>query len=78
MCVSMWAWTWRASYCCSHRQQWRCFFTSKTSSRNCRPRRDGQRFGAAATYDRPVGDLLMVQDDIGEQVGKALKTAILE
>lgn len=26
----------------------------------------------SATYDRPVGDLLMVQDDIGEQVTKAL------
>jgi TolB-like protein/DNA-binding winged helix-turn-helix (wHTH) protein len=30
----------------------------------------------SATYDRPVDDLLMVQDDIGEQVTKALKTAI--
>jgi transcriptional activator of cad operon len=32
----------------------------------------------SATYDRPVDDLLMVQDDIGEQVTKALRTAIGE
>ena len=30
----------------------------------------------SATYDRRVDDLLMVQDDIGEQVTKALQTAI--
>jgi transcriptional activator of cad operon len=30
----------------------------------------------SATYDRPVGDLLMIQDDIGEQVAKVLKTTI--
>lgn len=30
----------------------------------------------SATYDRPVDDLLMVQDDIGEQVAKALKKAM--
>jgi TolB-like protein len=30
----------------------------------------------SATYDRPVNDLLAVQDDIGEQVTKALNTAI--
>jgi TolB-like protein/DNA-binding winged helix-turn-helix (wHTH) protein len=30
----------------------------------------------SATYDRPVDDLLMVQDDIGEQVTKALETTI--
>lgn len=30
----------------------------------------------SATYDRPVGDLLMVQDDIGEQVTRALQAAI--
>ena len=32
----------------------------------------------SATYDRPVGDLLVIQDDIGEQVSKVLKTAISE
>lgn len=30
----------------------------------------------SATYDRPVDDLLMVQDDIGAQVAQALETAI--
>jgi TolB-like protein/DNA-binding winged helix-turn-helix (wHTH) protein len=30
----------------------------------------------SATYDRPLGDLLMVQDDIAEQVTKALIVAI--
>jgi TolB-like protein/DNA-binding winged helix-turn-helix (wHTH) protein len=30
----------------------------------------------SATYNRPVGDLLMVQDDIGEQVARALETTI--
>jgi len=30
----------------------------------------------SATYDRPVDDLLMIQDDIGEQVTKALETTI--
>jgi len=30
----------------------------------------------SATYDRPVDDLLMVQDDIGEQVTKALEKTI--
>ncbi|MFL6427703.1 MAG: hypothetical protein ACJ71S_05625 [Acidobacteriaceae bacterium] len=28
------------------------------------------------TYDRPFGDILMVQDDIAGQVRKALKTSI--
>ena len=30
----------------------------------------------SASYDRPVDDLLMIQDDIGEQVTKALETTI--
>jgi TolB-like protein/DNA-binding winged helix-turn-helix (wHTH) protein len=30
----------------------------------------------SATYDRPVDDLLMIQDDIGEQVTKALEATI--
>jgi hypothetical protein len=32
----------------------------------------------SATYDRPVDDLLMVQDDIGEQVTRALKMASMK
>jgi TolB-like protein len=28
------------------------------------------------TYDRALGDLLMVQDDIASEVAKALKTSI--